>query len=119
MGPNGCGSFKEDILCFKTGTEKVFVLRSDIVMFATRDRKVKIYTPAATFLVKNTLNEIEVKLADACFFRSHQSYLINLNKVMKIITKETRRYVVFYGIKRTAVISKANEQKLEAMIQSI
>ncbi len=119
MVSNGCENFKGDILCFKTGTEKVFVLRNDIVMFATKERKVEIYTSTATFIVKATLNEIEVKLDDASFFRSHQSYLINLKKVKKIINKGTRRYVVFHGIKKTAIISKANEQKLEAIIQSI
>ena len=111
--------FFNDIICFKMGDEKIFILKDEIIMFSTNGRKIDIHTTARKYTINTTLNEIQKKLKDAMFFRSHQSYLINIRMVKKIISKGEMRYIEFHRSSETAQISKGNERKLFEMVKII
>lgn len=108
-----------DMVCFKKGYEKIFVLKDEIIMFSTNGRRVDVYTTAGRYSVNAALNEIEKKLNDARFFRSSQSYLINLKMVKKVVSKAERRHIEFHRTGETALLSKSNERKLYEMIKII
>lgn len=108
-----------NIICFKKGYEKIFVLKDEIIMFSTNERKVDIHTPTCRYTINATLNEIEKKMNDVMFFRSHQSYLINLKMVKKIISNAEIRCIEFHRTSETALLSKGNERKLFEMIKII
>ncbi|SFG56979.1 LytTr DNA-binding domain-containing protein [Desulfotomaculum arcticum] len=109
----------DNIICFKQGYEKIFLLKDEIIMFATSDRRVDIYTLRGKHTVSASLSEIEKKLNDAGFFRSHQSYLINIKMVKKVSNKADKRYIEFHNTRETALISKSNERKLYEMVKII
>ncbi|WP_347489015.1 LytTR family DNA-binding domain-containing protein [Desulfoscipio sp. XC116] len=110
---------RDNIICFKQGNEKIFLLKNEIIMFATSDRKVDIYTLRGKHTVNTSLSEIEKKLNDAGFFRSHQSYLVNLKMAKKVSSKADKRYIEFHNTRETALISKNNERKLYEMVKLI
>ncbi|ACV62806.1 response regulator receiver protein [Desulfofarcimen acetoxidans DSM 771] len=111
--------FFNDIICFRIGCEKIFISKDEIIMFSTNGRKVDVHTPSCRFTVNITLNEIQKKLDDTIFFRSHQSYLVNIKMVKKIFSKGETRCIEFRLISETAQISKGNERKLFEMVRII
>ena len=111
--------FFHDIICFKMGYEKIFILKDEIIMFSTNGRKVDIHSLTRKYTINTTLNEIQKKLNDAMFFRSHQSFLINIKMVKKIISKAETRCIEFHRTGEIALISKGNERKLFEMVKII
>ena len=109
----------DEVICFKQGYEKIFILKDEIIMFAIRDRRIDIHTLRGKHTVNASLSEIEKKLNDAGFFRSHQSYLINLKMVKKVKSKSDKRYIEFHHTRETALLSKVNERKLYELVRII
>lgn len=65
--------------------EKVRLFRPEEIRYAyARDKAVYIETPEGTCGVSFTLAELEERLADSGFFRSHKAYLVNLAYVREI-----------------------------------
>jgi DNA-binding LytR/AlgR family response regulator len=64
------------------------------------------YTCDEVYTAYQTLDEIGNSLSSS-FFRSHKSYLINLDKVQKVSKNSNRSYQVsFYDYERTAMMSR-------------
>ncbi|MDR3561844.1 MAG: LytTR family DNA-binding domain-containing protein [Negativicutes bacterium] len=66
--------------------DKMVILQPTDIFFAKVDEKGKtmICSTKGTFMTKFGLKEIEEKLAEPHFFRSHKSYLVNLDKVKEV-----------------------------------
>lgn len=65
--------------------DRVLLFRPEEIRFAyARDKAVYIETPEGTCGVSFTLAELEERLADSGFFRSHKAYLVNLAYVREI-----------------------------------
>lgn len=66
--------------------EKVVVLDPTTIYYAVRvNRRVAIHTEKEVILAKITLQELEELLRDYPFFRSHRSYLVNLDCIKEIV----------------------------------
>lgn len=109
----------ENILCFSMGIDKLFLISDEIIMFATNKRKVVVYTVKGEYTINARLGDIEKKLFDLGFFRTHQSYIVNLKMIKKIECRFEGRYIVFNNVKKTAVLSKCKERQLIRMIKTI
>lgn len=99
LNTGNCQSKPNTLSIFKTlnSTEslnKVFVWEDDriillpttAVMFLTiEDRDVHVVTQQKNYITGQTLNYWEERLRNLHFFRCHRSYLVNLDKVEKIL----------------------------------
>lgn len=56
----------------------------DILLIHTEDRNIYIKTNTETFISSYSLQELEERLKAKGFFRTHRSYLVNLNKIKEI-----------------------------------
>lgn len=66
--------------------ERVVVLSPESIQYAVKmDRTVEIHTDKGKINTKMTLQELENKLIGFSFFRTHRSYLVNLEYVDEII----------------------------------
>jgi len=64
---------------------KITLLRHrDIIVCESQGKKVNICTKKAGYITNYTLNELENRLDDVCFFRAHQGYLVNLKYIEEI-----------------------------------
>ena len=66
--------------------EKVIV--DDIQWIEAMGNYVKIVTPIRKYIILSSMNKIQKLLPEKYFFRTHKSFLINLNKVDRYSTKE-------------------------------
>jgi two-component system LytT family response regulator len=61
-----------------------FVDMKDIIIIQREDRRTVLYTSKESYITSDGLSEIEDRLDEAQFFRSHKSYIINLSMIDKI-----------------------------------
>lgn len=65
--------------------ERLVVLSPESIYYAVPNKRMlEIHTEDKVFMSKMTLQELEKKLAGYSFFRTHRSYLVNLNHVLEI-----------------------------------
>ena len=65
--------------------EKMIVISPSSIYYAVpSDRMLEIYTEEKVIESKLTLQELEKKLKGQSFFRTHRSYLVNLNQILEI-----------------------------------
>lgn len=65
--------------------EKMIVISPSVIYYAVpSDRMLEIYTENKVIESKLTLQELERKLTGLPFFRTHRSYLVNLNQILEI-----------------------------------
>lgn len=104
-------------VCIKNGNEKIFISKKHIIMFEKNGRKIDIITEEGNFSIYGSLNKIEEKLKSRHFFRAHQSFIINLQKIKKIISTEYENYLILAGTDRRALITKNREKMLYENIE--
>lgn len=61
-----------------------FVDMKDIIIIQREDRRTVLYTSKESYITSDSLSEIEERLDETQFFRSHKSYIINLSMIDKI-----------------------------------
>lgn len=66
--------------------QRMIVIDPESILYAVReDRVIQIHTAKQVYSSKMTLQQLEEKLAAHSFFRTHRSYLININHVEEVI----------------------------------
>jgi DNA-binding LytR/AlgR family response regulator len=83
------GSFLvNDHFFIKDKHSLVKVNYSDVLYAEACDNYTIIYTTQAKYVLSYTLKVVEEKLAPFSFFRTHRSFLVNLNHIQKVNPKE-------------------------------
>jgi two-component system LytT family response regulator len=78
----------------KNGSDIRIVPMADVMYIEAYDDYVKIFTKDTYFLKKKTMNYYEQVLDSSQFFRTHRSFIINLQELTKIEPLEKNTYVV-------------------------
>ena len=94
-----------------------FINMLDIVLVQREDRSTVIYTKGGEkYVTGDSLAETEARLDPAVFFRSHKSYIINLNHISNITPYGRWTYVVrLNGITQDALITHEKYEELEKL----
>ena len=94
-----------------------FINMTDIVLVQREDRATVIYTKeGGRYVTGDSLGETEARLDPAVFFRSHKSYIINLNHISNITPYGRWTYVVrLSGITQDALITHEKYEELEKL----
>lgn len=66
----------------------------DIIMFTPRGHGAVIHTRQKTYNTKQSMNYWEERLAEFNFFRCHKSYLVNFDKIEKILPMFNNTYLL-------------------------
>ena len=92
----------------------VFVDLNDLLLIQREDRSTVLYTRSGErYSIGDSLSELESRLPGDVFFRSHKSYIINLNHIRDITPYGRWTYVVrMEGIKQDALITHTKYDEL-------
>ena len=113
----------------KTGTGKKLMLRhregitfadtSDILLIQREERQTAIYLMGGEKLITgDSLSEIEERLPEGMFFRTHKSYIVGLNHIQSISPYGRWTYIVkLRGTECDALITAEKLEILETMYQ--
>lgn len=89
----------------------------DILLIYAKDRNIYIKTNKEIYTSNHCLQELELKLNKKGFFRTHRSYLINLNKLKEISPWFNGSYIAnIEGIDDEIPISKSNIKSFKQIL---
>ena len=72
---------ESQIITLNQGQKFLRIPLADIMYFETLGRKLKVTTVKKSYVVDNKINELDEKLSNRDFYRSHKSYLINMRHI--------------------------------------
>lgn len=97
----------------KNGSDIRIVPMADVMYIEAYDDYVKIFTKDTYYLKKKTMNYYEQVLDSAHFFRTHRSFIINLQELTKIEPLEKNTYVVLLKNGKKIPLSRTGYSKLK------
>ena len=74
----------DDHVFIKDGEKCWFLKMKDIVVFESEGHYVRIYFNNNKPLILMSLNNLENRLSDDCFFRANRKFIVNLNNIKSI-----------------------------------
>ena len=74
----------DDHVFIKDGEKCWFLKMKDIVVFESEGNYVRIYFNNNKPLILMSLNNLENRLSDDCFFRANRKFIVNLNNIKSI-----------------------------------
>ncbi len=90
---------------------------NDILWFVANDKKLMVETQLGERLqVRYTMTELEEKLSQRGFFRSHKSYLINLNHVKEVEPWFSGTFVIRMSNQQTVPLSRQYAKQLKEQL---
>jgi len=91
---------------------KIILLNpSDIIMFTPRGHGAIIHTQQKNYNTKQSMNYWEERLAEFNFFRCHKSYLVNFDKLEKILPMFNNTYLLKFSNYPTEIPVSRNKAK--------
>ncbi|BCN29126.1 LytR/AlgR family response regulator transcription factor [Anaeromicropila herbilytica] len=113
----------DKIIKFEKGLERLlvkgkesmsFVDIKDIILVQRENSNTVIYTKHDSFTTSASLSDIEVKLDEEQFLRSHKSYLINISQIKKIEPYGRWTYIVtFKDIDKDALMTSEKYEDIK------
>lgn len=97
----------------KNGSDIRIVPTQDIMYLEAYDDYVKIFTRETYFLKKKTMSYYESVLDSKQFFRTHRSFIINLNELTRIEPLEKNTFVVLLKNGKKVPLSRSGYAKLK------
>lgn len=110
-----------EVLDVKGDKSEVFVNEESILFAEARGRRTRIVTDKSEYDVNSSLGEVEKWLNDRLFFKSHRSYLVNLNRVSELkATGRTYGIVLVEGARYGLIpLSRERVDELKASLTAI
>lgn len=102
-------------LFVRAGQSIVPLKIEDVSHFEADDDYVKIYAGNRSYLISQTLTEIEARLDASRFCRVHRSCIVNLEFVERVETQD-RRLLIILKDKTEILASRAGSQNLRRLI---
>ena len=103
-----------DRLLVKGRESMSFVDVKDIILVQRENNSTVIYTAKDSFTTSVSLGEIEEKLDDEQFMRSHKSYIINVSQIKKIEPYGRWTYTVtFKDLKQDALMTQEKYEEIK------
>jgi two-component system response regulator LytT len=99
---------------------RLIVIDPDTILYAIRqERLIEIHTTSQTYTSKMTLQQLEEKLAAHSFFRTHRSYLVNMEYVLELIPWFNGAYnLTLKDAKKTQIpVSRSSVKDLIQLLQ--
>lgn len=100
----------------RNGSDIQIVPTSDIVYIEAYDDYVKIFTKDSYYLKKKTMTYYEQTLDNSIFFRTHRSFIINLQHLNKIEPLEKNTFVVILKNGKKVPLSRSGYSKIKELL---
>ena len=100
----------------KNGSDIRIVPVQDVLYIEAYDDYVKLFTKDTYYLKKKTMSYYEQVLDSSKFFRTHRSYIINLQELTKIEPLEKNTYIAVLKTGKKIPLSRTGYTKLKEML---
>ena len=110
------GSEAADRVVLKSGSDLHFVRTADIVWVESQADFIKVHTTGGAQLVRETLQNFELRVPAEKFLRIHRSSLVNVDHVKKVTPALYGDYTVLMTDGTVLRLSRKNRAKLKRLI---
>lgn len=100
----------------RNGGEIEIVAANDIIYIEAYDDYVKLFTKDSYHLKKKTMNYYEQTLDNSIFFRSHRSFIINLQQLSRIEQMEKNSYVAILKNGKKIPLSRSGYSRIKELL---
>jgi two-component system LytT family response regulator len=100
----------------RNGGDIEIVAASDIIYIEAYDDYVKIFTKDSYYLKKKTMNYYEQTLDNSVFFRTHRSFIINLQQLSRIEPMEKNSYVAILKNSKKVPLSRSGYARIKEIL---
>ena len=95
----------------------VVVNIEEIYYCEARERETLVYTKDGYYIYKNSMTEFEKKLTLEKFFKTHRSYIVNINKIKEIIPWFNSTYKLkLSGIENDIYVSRSKIKEFKKLM---
>ena len=95
----------------------VVVNIEEIYYCEARERETLVYTKDGHYIYKNSMTEFEKKLTLEKFFKTHRSYIVNINKIKEIIPWFNSTYKLkLSGIENDIYVSRSKIKEFKKLM---
>ncbi len=98
--------------------EKLYVISTnDIYYCKAHEHEVFIYTKSDEYKITSSISELYKKLPSDIFFKSHRSYIVNIDKISEIIPWFNNTYVLrLQGLEAEVPVSRQNISQFKKLM---
>jgi two-component system LytT family response regulator len=111
-------SYEEKFL-IKTASRVFFVKAEEIDWIEAADYYVCLHVGVQNHLLRETMSEMEAKLAPARFLRIHRSTIVNLSRVRSIQTRAGGEYAVVLEDGTLLRLSRSRKEQIEQILNRL
>lgn len=101
-----------DRLAVSIGNRYIFLPVEDIFYLAADDKYVKIHTAQKSYLLRETIRNLEQKLDPQLFIRIHRSYLVNIRCIREMFPRSHGDYTVVLQNDTQLTVSRRYRERL-------
>lgn len=95
----------------------VVVNIEEIYYCEARERETLVYTKDGQYIYKNSMTEFEKKLTSEKFFKTHRSYIVNINQIKEIIPWFNSTYKLkLSGIENDIYVSRSKIKEFKKLM---
>lgn len=109
-------SEEKNRIVVKNGADIKIIPAKEIHYIEAYDDYVKIFTADSYYLKKKTMNYFEQTLDPAVFYRTHRSFIVNLEQLTKIEQLEKNTYLTILKNGKKIPLSRASYVKLKEIL---
>lgn len=109
-------SEEKNRIVVKNGADIKIIPSKEIHYIEAYDDYVKIFTADSYYLKKKTMNYFEQTLDPAVFYRTHRSFIVNLEQLTKIEQLEKNTYLTILKNGKKIPLSRASYVKLKEIL---
>jgi two-component system LytT family response regulator len=116
LSENSRPAEEKNRIVVRNGTDIRIIPIHDIYYIEAYDDYVKIFTQESYYLKKKTMNYYEQALDSALFFRTHRSFIINIEQLTKIEQLEKNTYLAILKNGKKIPLSRSGYVKLKEVL---
>ena len=101
---------------YRDGLKTVYIQAKHVIMIESDDQYVNLYTKSQPYLLRLSMDYLESVLDPTLFFRSHRSYLINIERLISVEQYEPRNYLIHLEGDLQAKLSRDKKEILNSLL---
>ena len=107
-------TYNKTKLAIEHNAKATIVDTNDIIMACYCEGQLKIYTQEQKYQCNMPLQDLQARLDERCFFRSHRAYIVNIEKVREIVPWFNGTYnLTMDGLSVEVPVSRQQAPKLK------
>lgn len=105
-------------LIIKEGSDYNFIPASDILFIEKIGKKSHIHTTSSTFVTSINISDLIKELPAGSFFMSHRSYIVNLSKIARVVSRNQTFLIYFENSNKFAHVSRLKIEEFQKKIMT-